>query len=167
MKISTSILFTSILAFFISNNLIAQEYKKNSIYVNIGSIIFQSQYSISGERTIFTKDNFRTKAKVSLGRFTESHYDLDDGAKEVKSYATLSVVQLLSIFELGLGGGINTYNFTSGIEVASNPPEYYDEEHIGFQPAVNAGLRFEKKHFLFRLGAGYPELFYAGIGCNF
>ena len=152
-----------------STNLAAQNYKPNSVYFNVGTVVFLNQASLSAEHTLFSINKARTKIKATVGAYFLDGNDYESGARALKSHLNVSIVQLLSIIELGLGLGTNTYKFDRGITFGppSEPPEYYNKLRLGFHLYGNVGLRVEKNEYLFRAGLGYPELLYIGAGYNF
>ena len=152
-----------------STSLLAQDYKPNSVYFNVGTTVFFSQASLSAEHTLFSVNRSRTKVKATVGAFFLDGNDYSHNARALKSHLSVSMVQLFSIVELGLGIGTNTYKFEKGITLVppSNPDEYYEKLRLGMHVYGNIGLRVEKNEYLFRAGIGYPELLYIGGGYNF
>lgn len=152
------LLFTTFLAL----NLNAQEesFKKNSFYINYGTVIFVNQYSLNYERTVYQSSDhvLRTKVKFNYGA-SNNNYDLEEDEEIISSYFSLSAVQLLRFnqldFEFNIGAAKTTL-FTS-----SDPTEFNKVKLYGC-----TGIRYEKKHFLFRAGISNFELLYLGLGFN-
>jgi len=143
------------------------KYGKNAIHVSAGSIYFASQVSLAYERNVYhnTKYDLRVNVKGVYGHYLNNDLDYDTDAEVYNNYKGLSGVLMSRIFELNFGFAHVNYNLESGDQ--PDPDIDYTKDRNGIRRYGSFGLRFEKDGFLLRVGLGYPELVYAGIGFSF
>ena len=125
--------------------------QKNAVYGTYG-VLYSS---VSYERTLLASKNEYIKWNLSggvgilkAGRFTK------DGRMANWAMSVL-LGEGESFFEIKLGGG-----------------RYWESTEMGFVgkenwPIGSLGYRFEGRNVLFRLGFGFPEIFYVGGGLRF
>ncbi len=165
-KIKTSLLLICVfLCNIVFVNAQDREFKKNSIYLNYGTVVFSSQFSISYERTIFQKKHLSTKLKVNYGKYLNNNLDLETDERIYNNYIGISGVFLFKLFEINLGVATTEYTLARGFN--ADPNKDYDEIKTGAIFYRNAGIRYEKDNFIIRTGIGNLELLYVGIGFNF
>ena len=173
----TQFLFLLLFVFGFGASTSGQEVKnyKNSIYGNIGSVIFSSQASLVYERSIFDKDAFKTNGRLMLGHYLHNSLDYDRGARRNENYAALSVVQLIYFVEINAGVALTSYTLAPGLGPFPFEPDQgepvveIDPDEVLFGPLFigGIGLRFEKGNFMGRGGVGNLELLYIGLGYRF
>ena len=142
-----------------------KDYKKNSLHVSYGNIIFASQANVSYERTLLKKRIFRTRARIGYGNYLSNNFDFDTNAKVHENYLSLGIVQMLGILELSAGVARTTFTLAPGFD--PNPNVDYDELLNDFEFIGNIGLRYTAKRWLIRAGIGNHEKLYLGVGLNF
>lgn len=137
----------------------------NAVYVNYSSLILSNQLSVGVERKLWQRNNLRTKAKVFYNYFLNNDWDFAAGERIYDSHVGLSVVQLISLFEVNAGVAYHTYREAFGIGPASTPVNPKTQHGFGFYGT--AGMRFELDKFLLRFGAGNLDHLYIGAGLSF
>lgn len=143
------------------------KYGKNAIHLNVGTVYLASQGSVAYERNVYhnTKHDIRVNVKGVYGHFFQNDFDYDTDAEVYNNYKGLSGVLMSRIFELNFGYAIVNYNLERGD--APDPDIDYTKDRNGLRRYGSFGLRHEKDGFLMRIGLGFPELLYAGIGFTF
>lgn len=139
--------------------------KKNTIYATYGSVIFSSQLSISYERLIYKKNKLQTRGKLNFGDYLGHHLDYDEDAKLCERFLSLSVVELIGLFEVGAGISYTQHKLAGGFE--AKPDVDYSKLYHGIGFYGNIGIRYSKNRFVIRTGMSIPELLYLSIGVNF
>ncbi|MBX2874298.1 MAG: hypothetical protein KTR30_19415 [Saprospiraceae bacterium] len=134
---------------------------KQTIYINLGSVIFDSQVSISFERSIYrSSTNFETRVKLNAGRYLVNGSDYEADAPITSSYYGLSLQQLIPVgktyIELNAGAAQTRYS------TLSDPS---DRNKI--RAYTLAGLRYSNNGWLARVGIGNLELLHIGLGLEF
>lgn len=149
------------------NSMVSQEneYKKNSVYISAGTIIFTSQYSISYERTLDVEGMRRLRLKANYGKYGSNGLDLDTGGKNYENHKSISAVLLFGLFEADIGVAFTKYTLESG--PSPIPTVDYSKVINGKQLYVSTGIRYGKNDFLIRAGISNLELLYLGVGINF
>ena len=135
--------------------------KKQAIYVNLGSVIFENQLSLNFERLLFdTAPGFQTRLKLNAGTYLSNNYDYEVTAEINANYLSASLLQLISMrnVQLELNIGLARTQFTT----TSNP-----EKQSKFRAYTLAGLRYSSNGWLVRTGFGNLELFHFGVGFEF
>ena len=140
-------------------------YKKNSICLSYGNIIFSDQISFSYERMVWGVDNMRTKAKINYGHYLNNNADYETGATVYKNHLSLSGIQLIGLLELNAGIAFTQFTLASGFSPV--PAIDYSKIKNKITFYGNIGIRYVSNKFLIRAGIGNLELLYAGIGVNF
>ena len=161
------LLFLAIILLFISgpNQINAQEERKNnSINIAAGTLIFNNQFSIAYERSVYSRGYFHVRAKVHYGRSSVG-LDLDEGGKKYKNHKGVSGVFLFQLFEFNLGLVFTQYTLASGD--MPNPDIDYSLLRNGLSVYSGAGIRYEKNEFVVRAGFNNFEYLYAGVGICF
>ena len=141
------------------------DYKKNAIYASYGSVIFSSQISIAYDRTVYEKNQFRTKIKINYGNYADKYPDLSSDEREYRSYYGLSGVIVFGLFEASIGVGSAKYTLAQGD--MPSPGVDYDEVMNGIIFQGSSGIRYEANDFILRAGIGNLELLYIGVGFVF
>lgn len=135
--------------------------KKQAIYINLGSVIFENQVSINFERLLFdTAPGFQTRMKLNAGTYLSNNYDYEVTAEINANYLSASLLQLISMgnVQLELNIGLARTQFTT----PSNP-----EKQNKFRAYTLAGLRYSSNGWLVRTGFGNLELLHFGVGFEF
>lgn len=138
---------------------------KNTAYVSLGSILFDSQFSISYERLIFEKKKMETSLKANYGNYFINGSDYETNARVNESFFSLSAVQLIGLLELNAGIAYTQYKLARGFD--PEPDIDYTElkNRVNFYGII--GIRYTKNRFLIRGGLGNLELLHLGVGLKF
>ncbi len=139
-----------------AQNELDNTYKKNSIHGSVGTILFVSSANVFYERILSESTNqsrFTTFARVGIHGF---HAVNIWGGGDTNSSAF--VVQ----------GGILTGQNRSHLEAALGVG-YIMSTETTLIPAFALGYRNQitGKNFMFRVGVGFPEFIYLGLGYSF
>ena len=140
-------------------------YKKNSILINFGTVIFVSQASASYERLVFQEDNKRIKIKLDYSSYLSNGLDYDTDAKVYDGYKGISGVLLYGILEASIGFAFTDYKLARGFN--SDPLKDYSKQLNGRELYWNFGIRYDKDDFILRAGIGKLDLLYVGLGFSF
>jgi hypothetical protein len=127
--------------------------RKNVIYATYGlmpNIVSDLNY----ERQIYLVYKSSIYLRIGYGNY-----------KNENGIAKMGLISTSFIY------GLHASHFEFGVGAAY----LYDIERMNFykkteiQPIFNMGLRYMQENgpFVFRLGAGWPECFYASVGCAF
>lgn len=135
--------------------------KKQAIYANLGSVIFENQLSINFERLLFESGpRLETRLKLNAGTYLSNNYDYELSAEIYSNYLSASILQLIPLgkvqFELNIGLARTQFSTLEDTQSRSK-----------FSAYSLAGLRYAKDHLLVRLGFGNFELFHLGVGYQF
>jgi hypothetical protein len=124
---------------------------KNGIVLSAGSVLLVSNVSASYERKLTT---LGAAGESSLWAKARSSWFSGYISSDRELYLDAALFALL-------GSGRSFTELSLGVGVFSVRPEVY--------PVGSVGYRFQKKEggIIFRTGAGYPELFYLGLGYSF
>lgn len=138
-----------------------QVIKKQAIYANLGSVIFENQLSVNFERLLFTSaPRFETRLKLNAGTYLSNNYDYELSAEIYSNYLSASILQLVPLgrvqFELNIGLARTRFSTLEDTERRSK-----------FRAYSLAGIRYANEDLLIRLGFGNFELFHFGVGYQF
>ncbi|MFT6338821.1 MAG: hypothetical protein ACI86M_002895 [Saprospiraceae bacterium] len=149
------------------NYLNAQDtlYKKNSILIGYGNLIFTSQASASYERLVFQEDKNRIKIRLDYSSYLSNNLDYDTDARVHEGYKGISGVLLHGIFEVSVGIAFTSYKLAKGF--SSDPLKDYTKILNGRELFGSAGIRYDKDSLILRAGIGNLDLLYAGVGFSF
>ena len=140
-------------------------YKNNSIYGSYGSVINASQVSVSYERFVYKKAQFRTGVKLSYSWVSADGLDLETNERVYENAKGISGVVLFNMFEFNVGLAFTQYKLAQGLNPEMDVD--YDELRNGVNFFGSTGLRFVLDEFMLKVGIGNLEYLYLGVGFNF
>jgi len=140
-------------------------YHKHSVYASYGTVLLSTQASVSAERTLFQKNNFRTRVRASFGDYLTNNGDFETDARVLENYLSLSVVQMIEIWEISVGVAGTRFRRAAGFDPV--PGVDYSIVMTGAELSFNTGIRYVYDHFMIRAGVGNHELLYLGLGVHF
>ena len=140
---------------------------KNNIYPGISLGLMWGSLNVNYERKIF---GFGTEHWTPVWmRLTYGKWGVW-GASGIGGQATINLIPSEKPFhpEAGLGVTVLYIQESENHDRDPNEPPA-DYNHFWARPAVNLGFRYQHpaKHFLFRMGAAFPEGAYLGMGVHF
>ena len=151
-RVSKSLLFSLLLCIFITSQAQLADstetaWTNNHLLAQIGPFTWHVDY----ERTVFHRNRYAYLAKVGVGKIYAFDY--------YGEWAHLSIGMLMGdnrqFADLDVGVG---YFQTNGLEAFT---------FTELMPVVHAGYRYQTKHFLWRLGSGFPDALYTAVGISF